>query len=1462
MATSHTVILTPIPSVAVTTNGTLPVSVLVSPRLSGGSKLGEFPDWLSWTKLIKEFGLKVRFECNGQTLDVALPVEQLLPEAWAEVFSESTPVRPFVFPDMSDQRVMSFSYRMGLSLLKSIYMTTGIVHPALEGWSRGDQSTPLEQLLAGLDVNWDPAHADKLRAAHGRTFDSASRRRGPLAGADPATIAADGTVPVGLGQANAGSIKSMIAEPFATFYHPPVAPPLDEDPSDLANLLDFHQALSSLNAYRPVQRALGLAFDVELPASFVATALVPYGTLSIVSAELGTDWTTVPAIPKQSVAYIHAADNSGQRVFFTAPRVTQGEGLATIAGMLALPANRYGMAQVDVDGGLFKAIGLAETVVGKPYDRRMVPEDEEGFDDTSSLATLRSAGFTLFADERALALLRSIQQSTKANEAATDANVPPNADTRFYAEDLVRGYRLDIWDSTTGAWRSLHQREAAYLLKNIRLPKDSQETILEEGFVQLAATTPSVDDGTQASTDIYLHEAVARWGGWSLSAPMPGKGLSRYGDPLKAVPVDDDPAYEVDPVVSSFEVRPEYRVARGSLPALRFGHAYRLRVRLVDLAGNGLALDTQLADFLGTILGLPLRPEGLPYLRFQPVPSPVVIARSTDAVTLKGGSINRIVIRTHNEGVANDGIAPDLTANDRHIAPPRCSVELGEQMGMLDDSSGRLNGSPAMWTLLSELDQGDFPQSPPFKLAGEDNRTIPLMPDEKLAGLPYLPDVLARGAAFRNLPGSGDRTRGKVAPAPASTGTAPVPYEPLGDPNPRPGTATLVGYAGEEDWRETIPFRFVLEEGEGPPVWDADNRVLKTYLPKGSAKTVLLSSYVNPEDLKLMGVWQWIREGIEIGTIFLPVQQHLTSNADIVAHILQRSVEGGHWMITPPRNIKLVHAVQQPVGIPQFVPITVRRADPAQWPAEPLLTMPEVYPTASEENAAITGWRRLNSTDAYLLGGLKVHGSSTAKVEIVAAWTDSVDDPEDDNGPGKKSFSKTIDELPLPNTSTQALRAPGKEYRLVGRYDSEEDTIQFLRYGDQLGSKVEGVQQFNDAAPRHQLGDTKHHVVNYKAIATSRYREYFDHELDFTRTGEETKVHVPASARPASPSIRYVVPTFGWQREHSTNVKRSVRFGGGLRVYLDRPWYSSGDDEKLAVVLAPSGLNLTNEVREEWKALITQWGQDPIWKSAPMAQAPRQWNFPDAAYTESALSLEERQAGIAGIQPGLVDVAAFHVDYDKERGLWYCDLTVDVPSPTYGAFIRLALARYQPYAIKDVKLSRVALADFAQLTPDRSAVVSSDPYAPGTLRVTVSGVAPAGPNPSLRVEPHPPGVVGKPTQITVKVQRQRSDFGGELGWEDAPASEATVTPDWDGPPPQQPNLTHWTGRVRFLVDPEPRHYRLLIEEHEFISANHVFTATEGRTITREQPRRLIYAEVFELDHALIEGPGVPTGTEL
>ena len=127
---------------------------------------------------------------------------------------------------------------------------------------------------------------------------------------------------------------------------------------------------------------------------------------------------------------------------------------------------------------------------------------------------------------------------------------------------------------------------------------------------------------------------------------------------------------------------------------------------------------------------------------------------------------------------------------------------------------------------------------------------------------------------------------------------------------------------------------------------------------------------------------------------------------------------------------------------------------------------------------------------------------------------------------------------------------------------------------------------------RHQLGDTRHRLVSYHATATTRFREYFAPEVATTvgddgvlltqHRGDAVQRHVPSSRRPDPPEIAYVIPTYSWSEARTTlpptgglkgpvlgrPVKVTTRTRtGGLRVYLRRPWFSSGDGELLGVVL-------------------------------------------------------------------------------------------------------------------------------------------------------------------------------------------------------------------------------------------------------------------------------------------------------
>lgn len=1470
MAPTYTVLFTVLPRGLSINTPTLPVSVLVSPRLVGPDRLNGYPDWVDWTQKLKRDGARLTFQCGARTLTLPIDTAPLRPDLWRALFGPDTFVRSRIVDDYSKHRVVSFSVRESLSALKAVYQEAGVVlalpdppgvldpnDPAAgesgAGTTRSSQPTNrarLKAILEGLDVHWGPEKARRWRevarersaaGVNARTITGALDREGLITAArNPAAF-------------------QGIAGPFAAYHRMPTptaaeAGPVTIDPDSY----DFHQALSALDVHPALQRALGLVFDFDLPADFVPTTTTGTTiTLSVRSAAIA--WQLAPQSPPLETACVHLAA-ANTRLFGAASRTqTKEGGPFQVVGLLNLDPARFGLAQVDVDGGMHKAIATAEIYNNPDPARSELPADPlpapnpEVHDPDATLPSLRSGGLQLYVDSRGATVLDAIARSTAFNTALEQGGAarPP-----FYAEDLIRGYRIDIWESRTNRWHSLHRRSGAYRIGEREVRFDTKD---EEGFIQLAATQPAPGAGP-ADKDLYVHEVIARWGGWSLSAPFPGRALSRYGEPERALPDDpDDPDFRTDEALTAFKVRAKFKVVPGSLPRLRFGSRYRVRVRPVDLAGNSLALGDATADALSTLMALPQDPEGQPYLRYDPVAAPLVVIRDPAALTGAGSGVHRLVIRSYNAGRENDGIAADLTASDRHIVPPRTSVEMAERMGMLDGADGKLKTDAATWELAAARDEGKLATTT-IDIAGKTTDDVPLESAESLDALPYLPDLLSRGAAMRDLPGGDPLSVGRVTPGDADEGA--VPYAALTDVNPRSGSATIVsfnhqwpGAAGvATEWEKTVGFRLALADaplvsadGGAPdaaalrPRWDPAARLLTVFLPKGQTAVVPLSSYLTPRDLTLMGQWQWLREFVDLATIFGAQPAHLRPElpVDLLAQVLQRAVEGGHWLITPPTLLTLVHAVQQPLGQPAFAALNVGHTDTTSAFA---LQSDRIRNRAdAQELAPVTAWRRLHETSAYLMGALRIHGASTAKVNLFAAWTDPVDMPSEPQ-PRESLITAPVDELPLPKPREGYLVAPGAARRRVGYYDPENDQVAMVRSGDHAGPAATSEQYFGDAAPKHELGDTKRHLVRYTAVATSRYREYFppDAGLDFTRSSEEVVVDVPASERPLAPGVVYVIPTFGWQRQTDTNMKRSVRYGGGLRVYLERGWFSSGVGELLGVALwNPANGPLDDAHRDKYRPFFTQWGMDPIWKTAGLTYAPQVRHFPDAVASDIGVSLAEVSARVSDTQPGRVDVVGFAPQFDATRNLWFADFTIDLSDgPTYSPFVHLALVRYQPHALDDARISTVVQAGFVQLTPDRTALVTADPYHPRTLRLVVSGVAPQPSSPLAGPAEEKPA---RPTHVQVRVQK-RTPLGGELGWEDAPAADATVAQFYEGHGLNQPDLGLWIGAVTFTAAPAAGVYRLLIEEFEYISANYA----DGR----RAPGRLIYAETVNVDAAI------------
>ncbi len=198
----------------------------------------------------------------------------------------------------------------------------------------------------------------------------------------------------------------------------------------------------------------------------------------------------------------------------------------------------------------------------------------------------------------------------------------------------------------------------------------------------------------------------------------PGKTLDADGNP--AIPAAK---------LTGLQAGSKFQIDNGSLPRLRYGVAYRVRARAVDLAGNRLDMnDKSLADNQHAT-------DILVYGRMEPVPPPVTVMRSR---ITEGESVDHVVIRSNYD-------RPFEAASERHIVPPKVSQSLAEEHKLFDDAqSGLVDGNA--YPVIVPKESGVITGIP-----DPDNQNHPYVDEDKLE-LPWLPDLFARRAVLRGIP--------------------------------------------------------------------------------------------------------------------------------------------------------------------------------------------------------------------------------------------------------------------------------------------------------------------------------------------------------------------------------------------------------------------------------------------------------------------------------------------------------------------------------------------------------------------------------------------------------------------------------------------------------------------------------------------------------------------------------------
>lgn len=1246
------------------------VAAFVSIRLSSqaGNTLSEFPEFLDWPAVLAGTELAVDF--GGGQVVKAHPMHKPSSELWKELFKGTTLLRPFEYDDFSARNIRSYPVRWVAGFIMTQYAGLAATSPS-------DLPTVSALTAPGMfgALHFKRGEEEELR----KKIDQHLGRKKAV------SITQLGSITSPEAHKQAFLQTKIFHEPKTSKPVPLPQYPIDKQKFE--EMVDFHQMLAALANFPEMMRRLGLMVELEMDASEVPQSghNQPH-RMQLVSQQFKA------RDHHPFTAYVF----DGRR-FLPAPRPGTGD---YQWGMLQFQDHQaYDVLQFDVDGAAIKLLNFMHDLAKAQDHKSQDTPTEQG------APSLRSGGFSVTRVDRGVKTAEGF-----ANSKDLEDKLQKGTTLTFFAEDLARGYRLDVWDSGTLKWHSLHWRDGTYKYVDDSKLEHLIKVVVDEGWVQLGATQSPDPSIPKQDKDLFVHESMFNWKGWSLSVSRPGRSI----DP-------QDEVKDIEPVLATqMKLKASFKPTKNTLPMLRYGRRYRFRSRMVDLGGWGVG-QGEADDNYAT--------REIPYLRFEPVPPPAVLLKEVlDMDVHSGESLERLVIRSYNDKDSKDKDKTKETT-ERHVAPPRGSQMEAEQQGMLDDAKGRMKLDPQTYAMMADKDRGQLKNAP----SGDP------IESQDLLKLPYLPDPLAQGASLAGLPGEMSSASAQIY---HFQGTQHLPVRQL-------------DYGKTTEWPDLQPFRIKLAEGDKEPDWNDQERMLTVFLPKAGVARFKLSSFMRPEMLERMGLWHWIELAKANGKI-----------DDVHYNRLKHLAENGqHWMLTPFRWVELVHAVQQPLGAPEI----------------PLLFPDRQY-----------GW-----TYAHINGAVTLDGKSSIKMEMMARWEDRRDDPDD------------------PKNDPVKDRTVGHVRAFEMHLEPKDTSKQFT----------------GDWAMRHDLGDTKFRAVRYRAVTTSRFKEYLpkkvrdDPQASFVRESEPVKVDIPNSARPMAPKVAYVLPLFGWAKELGG---QSMRKGNALRVYLERPWFSSGDGEKLAVVLWPGKLP-DDDALDRIKPFISMIGHDPLWKSQ---RTPGNLALPN--FTNKHES-SQPSLPLAELDHGMVDVAAFEVDYDYDKKLWFADIEL-TPGDSYTPFIRLALARYQPVSVNRAHLSPVVLADFAQTMPNRTLTVVKQPP---VSRVTVSGI-------SYAAHAGGEGIPDEPghSEIEVSVERYENAIGTDLGWVSEKMAIVTKDPAavapvlWSG----TVGLPLWTGQPQI-----PPKYRVVVKEYETIAQDAKgFEGYHIGTFPLEPGRRLVYVDYMGL----------------
>src|SRR5450755_1571349 len=117
MARAAKITLLALPEGSDPDRGTLRVSLVVLPRLSGTPLLSDFRDWQDWTAWIMDGGSVTLTLGGAAPVQLELQVADLRPDLWRGIFAGGARVDAYELPDYDQRLVVSYPGDIALASL-------------------------------------------------------------------------------------------------------------------------------------------------------------------------------------------------------------------------------------------------------------------------------------------------------------------------------------------------------------------------------------------------------------------------------------------------------------------------------------------------------------------------------------------------------------------------------------------------------------------------------------------------------------------------------------------------------------------------------------------------------------------------------------------------------------------------------------------------------------------------------------------------------------------------------------------------------------------------------------------------------------------------------------------------------------------------------------------------------------------------------------------------------------------------------------------------------------------------------------------------------------------------------------------------------------------------------------------------------------------------------------------------